>query len=229
MASWGIHQALWRAARPNPLLPLSLRASRPPPAKVPAKVIPIGRRRHRAPRVPPPPPPSGELETKSAWDPDEPPARTGVRTPFEEEMLLQEINGCKLLLLEMVRRAAYDWVLYRGSRRLVQRSLAEQAYRWLFLETPEHPDWAERHREGKDCTSFVAVCESLDIVPERAREHIRRLTAKNVMSVGRPAEYRRRDVFSSRAGEDDVYSTPGVLVDYNEVDPGDGFDGGDGY
>jgi hypothetical protein len=47
------------------------------------------------------------------------------------------------------------------------------------------------------------------------RRHIKRLTPRNVMSVGRPAEYRRRDVFSTHAGED-VYSTPGVLVEFSD-------------
>lgn len=160
-----------------------------------------------------------EEEERSDWDP-EPVSRSPfvVRTPYEEEMLQQEIHGCKNLLLEMVRRAAYDWVLYRGSRRMLQKSLADQAYRWLFLEVPGTADWLERERVGKFGTSFIAVCESLDLEPDKVRGYIKQLTAKNVQSVGRPAEYHRRDVFSARSGDNDVYATPGILVEYDETD-----------
>jgi hypothetical protein len=156
-----------------------------------AKVIPLRRR-------------------KKAWEPalisvpviSPPPPRR------DEELILQEVNGCKTLLLEVIRRAAYDWVLYRSSRRLLHRTLAEQAFRWLFLEGPGTPDWEERKREGKHITSFVVICESLDLDPSAVRRHIRRLTPKNVTSVGRPAEYRRRDVFPVCTDDEEVYSLP---------------------
>lgn len=147
------------------------------------------------------------------------PARTPDRRDRDEELLLQEINGCKTLLLEVVRRAAYDWVLYRTSRRLLQKTLADQAYNWLFVETPETVEGQTRDREGKALTGFLAICESLDLDPETVRGHIRRLTPKNVMSVGRPAEYRRRDVFSS-GGDTEVYSLPGGVLPYDDVDDG---------
>lgn len=105
----------------------------------------------------------------------------------------QEITGCKTLLLEIIRRAAYDYVLYRTSHRMMHRVLAEQAYTWLFVEGPPHPDWLEREAEGKSLTSFASICEQLDLQPEIVRSYIRRLQPKNVMSVGRPAEYRRRE------------------------------------
>lgn len=185
-----------------------------------AKVIPF------RPRTPPPPP--IEELAPSAWDPEPAsdidlvsarPAREEYE-PRDEELLLQEINGCKTLLLEIIRRAAYDWVLYRGSRKMVQKALADQSFRWLFTEEPDTADWHERMREGKYITSFVAICEGLDLDPDTVRRHIKRLDRKNVMSVGRPAEYRRRDVFASRDAED-VYSLPGGLVEYND-EPDDG-------
>ena len=153
------------------------------------------------------------VEVPSAWDPEPVVVIPPVR---DEELILQEINGCKTLLLETIRRAAYDWVLYRTSRRMAQRVLAETAYRWLFTEKPGTPDWQERQREGKHITSFESICESLDLDADTVRKHIQRLTAKNVMSVGRPAEYRRRDVFSTHSGDDDVYSVPGVLVEFDD-------------
>jgi hypothetical protein len=168
-------------------------------------------------RIPAPPPPAPE--PPSAWDPEED-LRFEVSDPEDEELALQTINGCKTLLLEIIRRAAYDWVLYKGSRRMVQKVLADQAYRWLFLEVPGSSDWQQRMRGGKYITSFVAICEGLDLDPDTVRRHIKKLTPRNVMSVGRPAEYRRRDVFAANAG-DDVYSTPGVLVEYSDSDSED--------
>lgn len=117
-----------------------------------------------------------------------PPARS-----TEPAMILQEINGCKSLLLEIVRRAAYDWVLYRTSRRLLHSKLAEHAFHWLFVEKAHDGTWNERLEGGKYITSFLAICEALELDPESVRTHVRKLTPKNVMSVGRPAEYRRRD------------------------------------
>lgn len=105
----------------------------------------------------------------------------------------QEVNGCKALLLEVVRRAAYDWVLYRTSQRLQHKRLAEDAYYWLFVEEPGHSRWVERTLGQKAITSFLSICDALDLDPDAVRQHVRRLTVKNVMSVGRPAEYRRTE------------------------------------
>jgi len=138
------------------------------------------------------------------------------RTQDEEELLLQEINGCKALLLEIVRRAAYDWVLYRSSARLLHKTMAEAAFHWLFTEEPGTPEWKEREQQGKYVTSFVGICDSLGLDVALVRTHIKRLTPKNVLSVGRPAEYRRREVFSSSSSED-VFSLPENLVDYEAV------------
>lgn len=112
--------------------------------------------------------------------------------PRDTEQTLQEVQGCKALLLEIIRRAAYDWVLYRSSRRLLNKQLAESAYSWLFKEGPGTEEWEGRSREGKSITAFVTICSMLDLDVESVRGHIRRLTPKNVMSVGRPAEYRRK-------------------------------------
>jgi hypothetical protein len=160
-------------------------------------------------RTTPCPPPSD-------WDPELEPELV-VKERRSDELVLQEINGCKTLLLEIIRRAAYDWVLYRASTRLMQKMLADQSYRWLFVEEPNSADWNERVREGKYITSFVAICDSLDLDPEMVRGHIRRLTPKNVMSVGRPAEYRKRDVFTSQEHEEGTYSLPSHLRDYESA------------
>lgn len=150
-----------------------------------------------------PPAPPAEQPTVIALD--LPPERSSVLDlpPRERDPALvqQEINGCKSLLLEIIRRAAYDWVLYRTSRRLIQKKLAEQAYHWLFLEERNTPEWNERDESDKYITSFLAICEALELDPDSVRTHIKKLTPKNVMSVGRPAEYRRRDTSPSMPDE----------------------------
>lgn len=231
-----VHQALRRAARAPAQRELNLEAIRvalaraealivlPPPPLLPriaavvlAQVIPF--RPRTAPPVPLTPiPPS---IPPSAWDPEPPASLARIvqeaarPEPRDEELLLQEINGCKTLLLEIIRRAAYDWVLYRGKTRLDQRDLANTAYRWLFEEEEGTVDWHERMREKKYITSFIAICEGLDLDPDTVRKHIKRLTPKNVMSVGRPAEYRRRDVFADKGSSEESYSLPDGLVDYD--------------
>jgi len=133
--------------------------------------------------------------------------RHGVQGPWPEMQPLsrdpgqrdQEVTGCKMLLLEIIRRAAYDWVLYRLSSRLVQKVLAEQAFTWIFVEAPEHRDWNERIMEGKELTSFSSICMHLDLQPEQVRAYVKRLQPRNVMSVGRPAEYRKNEGFPSEA------------------------------
>jgi hypothetical protein len=204
---------LHRAARPStpPLTAIReslARAERlaPPPSQ-PAPEPKMGQLIVlRPPSVPPPPPPvTARYRT------------VPFPTAPENGKIIQEINGCKMLLLEIIRRTAYDWVLYRTSRRMVQKVLAEEAYRWLFLEVPGSPEWDERKRECKDMTSFEAICESLDLDPDTVREHIRKLTPNNVMSVGRPAEYRRRDVFTAQEGGEDVYAVPDNMLPYSEA------------
>lgn len=121
------------------------------------------------------------------------PPKLEVEEEHQIPLAALEMNGCKALLLEIIRRAAYDWVLYRTSERMQNKKLADDAYNWLFKEGPGHQSWVERSLNKKDITSFMAICEALDLDPETVRNHVRRLTVKNVMSVGRPAEYRRQE------------------------------------
>ncbi len=131
------------------------------------------------------------------------PAITPIRRVGRDPALVQQtINGSKALLLEILRRAAYDWVLYRESSKLQSKKLAEEAFIWLFQEGAGHPDWVQRALERKEITSFLAICEALDLDPKAVRTRIRELTTKHVMSVGRPAEYRRHD--TSRLEENSV-------------------------
>lgn len=135
-----------------------------------------------------------------------------------QELVLLEIQGCKSLLLEVLRRAAYDWVLYRTSQRLTNRALAESAYRWLFLETSGTRDGHERARARKTITAFPAICELLDLDMEAVRRRIRTLTPQNVMSVGRPAEYRRNIHFAPEMSTGNL-----ALPESLEYEPADDF------
>jgi hypothetical protein len=108
-----------------------------------------------------------------------------------------EASNCRALLLEVVRRAAFDWVLYRTSSKLVNRQLADSAYNWLFVETPNSPMGSLRERNEKELTSFLAVCAVLDLDPERVRDTARAMTERDIMGAGRPAERRK-----ARGGEE---------------------------
>lgn len=111
--------------------------------------------------------------------------------------LEQEIRGSKELLLEILKRAVHDWVLYRLHTDLHQRQLAEDAYAWLFVEEPGHPHWVVRVTEDRTITAFVTICELLDLDPEEVRRHIRRLQPEDVRNAGRPPERRRLPARSS--------------------------------
>jgi hypothetical protein len=102
-----------------------------------------------------------------------------------------EASNCRALLLEVIRRAAYDWVLYRGSSKLPNRLLAESAYQWLFVEEPGSVSWCNRGKHGKELTAFAAICSQLDMDPDSVRSTVRALTERDIMGAGRPAERRR--------------------------------------
>lgn len=138
-----------------------------------------------------------------------------TRGPWKADWV-DEAPGCKALLLEIVRRASFDWVLYQSSTRLQQKKLAEEAYTWLFQEQPGHRDWEERSQEGKHLVSFLGICEALDLEPDLVRRHIRRLTPKHVQSIGRPPE-RSHSPIEDRVGVnvavDGLFSTDSESLD----------------
>lgn len=159
--------------------------------------------------IPLPPPPAALARV---------PRAPRVKRRKREETVLQEIQGSKSLLLEILRRASYDWVLYRTSRRKLNRDLAESAYRWLFLEGPQTVEGRERRKSGKHMTSFLSICELLDLDANAVRRRIRELTPKNIRSVGRPAEYRRRDGFPTSSGESNLALPDGMDRDLPDDD-----------
>lgn len=142
-----------------------------------------------------------ESHQTSAWDPED---------SISDRQA--EAGNCRALLLEVIRRASYDWVLYRNSSKLQNKLLAENAYHWLFLEHEGTPVWAQRDRNGKGMMSLIAICDALDIEPSEVRRRARELTEKDIMGAGRPAE-RRKTKQNEDAMSSDEHSAFGVDVD----------------
>lgn len=135
----------------------------------------------------PAPPDLDGLDLESSWDPDE--------RPYSLDSDPQAESGnCRALLLEIVRRAAFDWVLYRTSSKLPNRMLADSAYHWLFVEEPDTAQWRLREQSDKELTGFVSICEAVGVDPDRMRARIRTLTERDIMGAGRPAEKRKHKV-----------------------------------
>ena len=124
-----------------------------------------------------------------------------------------ESSACRALLLEIIRRAAFDWVLYRSSSKLCNRQLAENAHHWLFVEDSESITWTLRKKNGKELTGFITICELLEIDPERVRSKVRTMTERDIMCAGRPAERRRNKINSEDAMHSDDLPVFDVDVD----------------
>lgn len=168
--------------------------------------------------------PEVEKLAPSAWDPEpETSVAVVVRAANDakphrrdEAIIQQEIVGAKTLLLETVRRACFDWILYRTSRRMAYKQLADQAYNWLFIEREGTAEWAQRKREGKEIVGFENICEALDLDPDTVRSHVKKLTPTQITSIGRPAQYRKRDAFSGQ-GDTECHELPaGMLTEEPE-------------
>jgi hypothetical protein len=139
------------------------------------------------------------------------------------------VSRCKALLLEVLRRAAHDWVLYRQHRKMGMRDLANDAYIWLFEEDEGHPYHKERQSavfpdgEGdltgaRAMTSFLAICEALELDPEVVRTRVRKMDARSIISSGRPPQTRRAP---PRDGEVGVEHVLQVDVDLEPESDGD--------
>jgi len=109
-----------------------------------------------------------------------------------------ESAGCKALLLEVMRRAAADWVLYRTSSKASQKQSAEEAYFWIFVEEPGTALYSNRAINKMELTAFVSICDVFNLDPDVVRAYIRRLTVKDILSTGRPPTYRRNNKTPSK-------------------------------
>jgi hypothetical protein len=96
------------------------------------------------------------------------------------------------LLLDVLRRAIHDWVLYKNSSRLEHKELARHAFIWLFEEEEGHPWRLQRQQEGLDMLSLESVCDVLDIDIETVRRVARNTTERQIKTAGRPPERRKK-------------------------------------
>ena len=71
------------------------------------------------------------------------------------------------MLAAIVRRAAYDIALYKGSTKLHHLRLWRSAHEWMF-------------RPSLGFTSFLSICAILDQNPDEIREKTLLLTKKDV-------------------------------------------------
>jgi hypothetical protein len=142
------------------------------------------------------------VEKVSAWDPE-------IYATDQQA----EAASCRALLLEVIRRASYDWVLYRTSSKLQSKQLAESAFHWLFVEDEKSKQWQQRSRNGKGMMSFLTICETLDLEPRNVRRRVRELTSKDIMGAGRPAEHRKKPKNSDEAGNSDEHSVYAIDVE----------------
>ena len=143
-----------------------------PPAPSPEPV------RTRPASIPPPPVIAQPQREVSVWDPE---------TPLERI----EVTRYRALLLEILKRAIHDWILYRNHSKLDMRARATSAHTWLFEEDADHPWFRQREREGHTIVAFLVICETCDLDPEYVRRRARETTVKQIMTAGRPAERRR--------------------------------------
>lgn len=100
-------------------------------------------------------------------------------------------NAEKALLAEIILRAVYDYVLYRCHARLKKRALAMDAFVWIYLEKPGHPDRVARERDGWDSFSFVGICDVLGLDPDKMRISIKKLRPRDLLTLGRPPTSRK--------------------------------------
>jgi hypothetical protein len=76
--------------------------------------------------------------------------------------------GERLLLASIIRRAAYDIALYKGSSRLHDKRTWEDAYRWLMSDREDY------------FTSFRSICSVLNQDHHFIRRSALRLTRQDV-------------------------------------------------
>jgi len=76
----------------------------------------------------------------------------------------------------IIRRAAFDIVLYKNDPKLVNRKLAVGAFNWMFREDADPKD---------RFTSFLSICEILDQDPEWIRGRTLQLRKTDVKKFDR--------------------------------------------
>jgi hypothetical protein len=83
----------------------------------------------------------------------------------------------KLLLASILRRAVYDIVLYKTSKRLVLQRRYQDAKRWMFENDMTHMPHEDRF------TSFLSICSLLDQDPADIRKKTLNLRREDIRKI----------------------------------------------
>lgn len=87
----------------------------------------------------------------------------------------QSTDPTQRLLLAVVRRAVWDFVLYKDPT-AANHELAVDAAGWLFWDGQEEEDEEGRY-------SFLYICSILGIDPKKVRDHALRLTRADIQKM----------------------------------------------
>jgi hypothetical protein len=124
---------------------------------------------------------------------------------FDFDYFQYYVLGVRTLWIEVIRRAAFDWVLYKNSQRMPKRLLAQDAYNWLFVEDQDHPNWAVRVKtDGCTLSSFIGICEALGLDPDTIRLGILHLTSTKIKTLGKLPMRRSKGGSTAEHGHDDL-------------------------
>lgn len=85
-----------------------------------------------------------------------------------------ELEGEKLLLASIIRRAAYDIAEYRGSTRLEHKKIWRDAYDWMFRPPGKYED------PDDELMSFSNICEVLRTDPRYIRSVTKLMSKRDI-------------------------------------------------
>lgn len=91
-----------------------------------------------------------------------------------------DVRRVRRLLLRIVYRSVYDWMLYRQSKSPPRRRLAAAGFRWLFI------NWSD---DG--FCSFRSICAIFDKKPQEVRNWVLTLDLRTVSALyrGKPTTF----------------------------------------
>jgi len=90
--------------------------------------------------------------------------------------ILEKYDPYRVLWVKVIQRAAFDYVLWKDSKKLGLRRYAQCAERWFFSESSL-------------VNSFVSICGVLGLDPDYIRNLVRHLTKEQVKKL----EMKERD------------------------------------
>lgn len=111
------------------------------------------------------------------------------------------LEGEKLLLASVIRRAAYDIAEYRGSTRLEHQKIWRDAYDWMFREPVRYED------PDDELMSFQSICEILQTSPNYIRAVTRLMSKKDIkrfQMVERNLVPRFEEILEKASDEEDL-------------------------